>query len=73
MLPDNHVDGTGAGDDWRERFCLAWEAGVEVLGGLVAIALGLVVLGGLVAIVSSLPAVTGIIIGTLGVVYILRR
>jgi hypothetical protein len=65
MQSDNHADVTGAEDDWRERFCLAWEAGIEVLCGLVGIGAGLLVLAGVVALVAAFPIPLAIMAGAL--------
>ncbi len=63
MQPDNHADAAGPQDDWRERFCLAWEAGVEMLGGLVILVAGLLVVAILLAVFAALPIPLTVIIG----------
>lgn len=65
MQPDNHTDARGIEDDWAERFCLAWETGVEVLCGLVGIGVGLMVVAGLVALIAAFPVPVAVIIGAL--------
>ena len=72
MQPDNHADTAGPEDDWAERFCLAWEAGVEVLCGLVRIGLGLLVLAGAISLIAALPISVAIILGALVIASALR-
>lgn len=73
MQPDNHADTAGPEDDWAERFCLAWEAGVEVLCGLVGIGVGLMVLAGVVALIAAFPVPLAIVAGTLIIAKALPR
>lgn len=72
MQPDNHADARGVNDDWAERFCLTWEAGVEVLCGLVGIGVGLLGLAGVVALILALPMAAVILGGALIIAMALR-
>ncbi|PNQ03645.1 hypothetical protein A8G00_10460 [Sphingobium sp. SA916] len=73
MQSDNHTDPAGPEPDWAERFCLAWEAGVEVLCGLVGIGVGLMLLSGLVALAVALPIPAAIFCGAIIIVMSLQR
>lgn len=65
MQSDNHADVSCTEDDWRERFCMAWEAGVEVLCGLVGIGLSLLVIFAACALVAAFPVPAAIITAAL--------
>jgi len=70
MLTDDQM---GIEDDWTERFCLAWEAGVEVLCGLAGIGLAVLVLAGAVALIAAFPVPLAIVAGALIIAKALRR
>ena len=70
MQTDNQAD---AEDNWAERFCLAWEAGVEVLCGLIGLGLGLLALACIIALIAAFPVPLAIIAGALIIAKALPR